>query len=246
MKDISDLNELKNIGLFAEGEYLVFGFKKTEKIVSALYLVTSLIKDNEPLKWEVRDEALELLSLMMNLNSTTETQKSGALQSFFLVSQKLKSLLNVGDNSGLISSMNSQLIFHEIDLLMEFLRAHSLQSMSKAGYILSDTFFSTDMKAPEVGLDSSGVSLTKRQHSFSPEANKTLRTEPPLKDKKDSRQTAIIELLKVKSDLTIKDFVKVITDCSEKTIQRELIELMEKGTVIKRGERRWSTYSLRA
>ena len=246
MKDIFDINNMKNIGLFSEGEYLVFAFKKTEKIVSALYLVTSLIKDNEPLKLEVRDEALELLSLMMSLNSTVETYKSGALQSFFLGSQKLKTLLNIADNASLISTMNARLIFNEIDLLMEFLKTHSLDSMSKAGYILSDTFFSTDMKAPEVEKGQGIESLSKRHSPLSPDFMKTLKTELPVKDKKNGRQTAIIDLLKKKSDLTIKDFVKVITDCSEKTIQRELMELMEKGAVIKRGERRWSTYSLRA
>ena len=105
---------------------------------------------------------------------------------------------------------------------------------------------STDMKAPEVEKGQGIESLSKRHSPLSPDFMKTLKTELPVKDKKNGRQTAIIDLLKKKSDLTIKDFVKVITDCSEKTIQRELMELMEKGAVIKRGERRWSTYSLRA
>jgi hypothetical protein len=43
----------------------------------------------------------------------------------------------------------------------------------------------------------------------------------------------------------MKDFVKVIPECSEKTIQRELLDLVGKGVLKKEGERRWSTYSLR-
>jgi len=50
--------------------------------------------------------------------------------------------------------------------------------------------------------------------------------------------------LKNQSNLTIKDFSKVITDCSEKTIQRELLDMVEKGIIKKEGERRWSKYSL--
>ena len=64
-------------------------------------------------------------------------------------------------------------------------------------------------------------------------------------EKKNSRQGSIISVLKTQSNLTIKDFVKVIKDCSEKTIQRDLIELVDKGIVKKEGERRWSRYSLK-
>ena len=68
--------------------------------------------------------------------------------------------------------------------------------------------------------------------------------EDPVKDKKDSRQARILTLLRAQSHLSIKDFAAVIPDCSEKTIQRELLELVEKGVIKKEGERRWSTYSL--
>ena len=64
------------------------------------------------------------------------------------------------------------------------------------------------------------------------------------KDVKESRKNSILAILKKDSNLTIKDFVKVISDCSEKTIQRELIALVEKGIIKRNGERRWSTYSL--
>jgi predicted HTH transcriptional regulator len=63
-------------------------------------------------------------------------------------------------------------------------------------------------------------------------------------DKKLQRQEVIISTLKNQSNLTIKDFSKVIKDCSEKTIQRELIDLVNRGVVKKDGERRWSRYSL--
>jgi len=44
--------------------------------------------------------------------------------------------------------------------------------------------------------------------------------------------------------LTIKDFTKNIKDCSEKTIQRELLAMVAKGVLKKEGERRWSKYFL--
>lgn len=65
-----------------------------------------------------------------------------------------------------------------------------------------------------------------------------------LKDIKDKRQNIIIALVKKHHTLTIKGFTSVIKDCSEKTIQRELLALVAKGVLKKEGERRWSTYSL--
>ena len=51
-------------------------------------------------------------------------------------------------------------------------------------------------------------------------------------------------MLKGGAKLTIKDFAKNIKDCSDKTIQRELISMVTSGVLKKEGERRWSKYFL--
>jgi hypothetical protein len=56
------------------------------------------------------------------------------------------------------------------------------------------------------------------------------------------RGAAILELVRRRKSVSIKDIAGVITDCSEKTIQRELALLIEQGLVRKVGERRWSVY----
>jgi DeoR/GlpR family transcriptional regulator of sugar metabolism len=58
------------------------------------------------------------------------------------------------------------------------------------------------------------------------------------------RATRIKTVLEALPEATIKDIAEVITDVSEKTIQRELNSLIEKGQVIRQGERRWSKYTL--
>jgi predicted HTH transcriptional regulator len=60
--------------------------------------------------------------------------------------------------------------------------------------------------------------------------------------KKTNRQNIIINLLKKRGGLTIKDIAEVIQNCSEKTIQRELADLIRQGLIKKVGERRWSQY----
>ena len=236
MKNI--YNNHKDIGLFNNGDYLVFSFKKTEKIVSAIYLVTSLLKDNEPMKWELREGGMSLLSILMTLNGPESVDKNRLLQSFFTSSIQMISFLNISFVSGLVSEMNSSILVHEITSLVDYLKHNSISQAHPSGFIISDSFFAVDHSAPSSQDSFKG-------HITAPKPNQTNKTnDVMIKDKKDTRKNAIVSLLKKDSKLTIKDFVKVIADCSEKTIQRELIDLVEKGIVKKEGERRWSTYSL--
>ncbi len=59
-----------------------------------------------------------------------------------------------------------------------------------------------------------------------------------------SRRNTILELLQNKPFITIKDAADTIKGCSTKTLQRELLSLVGEGILRKKGERRWSTYSL--
>ena len=62
--------------------------------------------------------------------------------------------------------------------------------------------------------------------------------------RKSERQEAIISVIRQKGELSIKDLTGVIKGCSEKTIQRELLVLVDLGVLNKVGERRWSRYAL--
>ena len=62
--------------------------------------------------------------------------------------------------------------------------------------------------------------------------------------KKNSRQSIIINILKRKKEIMIKDVSPLINGCSEKTIQRELSSMVDLGILKKIGEKRWSRYSL--
>ena len=71
-----------------------------------------------------------------------------------------------------------------------------------------------------------------------------------IKDKKDSvkkntRQEAILSIIKNKKEVMIKDISSQFNGYSDKTIQRELFGMVKDGILIKSGEKRWSRYSLR-
>jgi DNA-binding HxlR family transcriptional regulator len=59
-----------------------------------------------------------------------------------------------------------------------------------------------------------------------------------------NRKTSILNFIKENKEAQIKDILVHIGNCSEKTIQRELNELIKDGVLKKEGDRRWSKYSL--
>jgi hypothetical protein len=63
-------------------------------------------------------------------------------------------------------------------------------------------------------------------------------------DAQKDRRATILGMLQRKDRVTVRDVAHVIKDCSEKTLQRELLALVAQGVLVKEGERRWSTYRL--
>lgn len=244
----------KSLGFFSVEEYLLYVFKKTEKITAALYLVSGLLKDDEPMKWELRDHGMDLMSASFMASSNMPGDKSSVIQSLFTAALETISLLNVAKISNLISEMNHTLLVREIDGVVAMLRDRLAENAENAGYVLSESFFRTpDMFSTGFRMDHRPSSVPRdgasQGHGMVPGMSsqgktKTIEGHSTVQAKKDNRQEAIIAVLKGQSNLTIKDFSKVIKDCSEKTIQRELIDLVDRGVVKKEGERRWSRYSL--
>ena len=258
---IHDPIKWKSLGFFSAEEYLLYVFKKIEKITAALYLVSGLLKDEEPIKWELRDRGMDLLTSSFTASSTLPGDKNVVIQSLFTAALETISLLNVAKISNLVTDMNHRLLVREIDNILGLLRDRLAANAENAGYVLSDVFFktpnlfSTDFKSPGdmAGNQKSGqVSGNISTQNPKGHAGDIMASSKPVHKghadvqvKKTERQELIITALKGQSNLTIKDFTRIIKDCSEKTIQRELLAMVDGGLIKKEGERRWSRYSLK-
>lgn len=232
--------------------------EKIEKIAQAIYLVSNHLKDTEPLKWEMRKASIGFLMSVRSLGAGGESRDVPAdlvIDTLSSCSQELTSFLSLAVVAGLISRNNGNIIIAEIEKLLSVFEQVVDENTAKAGFVLSEKFFATDPElthqlAKKINKGQNIHFLLDKkipQKTKLPEDSiiKDNSQNPSIGDKKDSRQARIIALLKTQPNLTIKDFAKVINDCSEKTIQRELGDLVEKGIVKKEGERRWSTYSLK-
>lgn len=84
--------------------------KKSEKLVTALYLVTDLIGDNEPIKHGLRKNAVALLSSMNALSQLDVKDGVAELKVSLKAVTEIASLLHVAVTTGTVSQMNGELL----------------------------------------------------------------------------------------------------------------------------------------
>ncbi len=225
----------------------VFIYKKAERLAKVLHLITPAFSKSITLGNRVDAIAISLLdsaSLPPTLSRTTLSRE--------LLS--LSSLLSIAHSSKLLSDMNIEIITREAHILLQEISDYedpqlsleevpTLSSIAKSASRQSNTQQFTTHKNINTKNQTQNAQLKRVQ---------TIRTSKgQVKDKpkgqpiqiKD-RQSAVLSVIRSKGNVRIKDISTLVRGVSEKTIQRELIILIKSGLVIKRGERRWSTYSL--
>jgi hypothetical protein len=264
--------------------FSVFLNKKTEKLTTALYMVTSFLLDSEPLKWKLRQRAVDLFSGISDVRNSNTGEVENIYADYSFVVEEILSLLEVAVSSKLISEMNFSILKKEYSSLKTLIDSDEYSEKKTGRFIFSQDFFpkreelssytnghkqlikdnkqEPDVMATNVEADES-KGQTKSTMSLAPKTvsqgqkvvltntrpvkktSSRTRTLRDIKAGKTNRRDAVLKLFKKNKELTIKDISREISGCSEKTIQRELISLVLSGVLNKKGERRWSRYSLK-
>lgn len=208
---------------------------KVQKLTQAIYLVTSLITDSEPIKWRLREEALDILS-DMSLDyghHVSPLYQLPGLETVLLKVNHLLSFLDVSLAANFVSEMNLALLKKEYLTFKQLLEGKIREN--NVGQFL------------EISADTPNL-LSDRAKEGEKKPSEYLKINRlPHKNRdvaKDSRRSVILDFLKGKDWTSIKDITEAVDGCSAKTIQRELADLVQKGVLKKRGDRRWSRYLL--
>lgn len=257
--NVSDNKPLANMpNSLLERQVYEFANKKTEKLVTALYMVSDCMDTDDALKGKIRLLGVELLSDIYNLATLSPVEKHTYIPISLNHIYELLSFIEIAYTIGFISEMNTTILKKEFSVLASDLNAslakdkHFTFTLDEKMFDLSEQEFSTE-KA--VGLNHNGQqSIKDKKTSFnsisyinnkSPlqqfQSKKTNSYTTNLAERLD-RTNKIIALIKDKKEVTIKDISHVFKDCSEKTIQRELNSLVLKGQIKKTGAKRWSRY----
>lgn len=220
-------------------------FKKTEKIVSVIFYILSETKSSSVSETHIqliKDRALKTHELSLaTLTLQTHEQTEGLLNlQFGLVA--LESTLRIANMAKVLPPDIFVLFADQIDAVLRYINNHYLQT---GGVTIEEL---TEVMVPKVSQKPAGMSTNKstqtRQRRVTIPAGDISTDAYLVYSQLTDRADRIKTVLEAKPQATIKDIAKVITDVSEKTIQRELNSLIAKGQVIREGERRWSKYSV--
>lgn len=351
-----------------------FGYvvRKAEKLTTALYLVTDIMSEKEPMKWRARESAVDILSDITIASSLSISEKMSMLRNVMKKAEKVIAFLDVAQSAHLMSEMNASVMKREYLMLKDSIEGEWNNVYENSKSIFSDSFFevSRDLlpRYGEVANRSvnqetilpASSSPTKEHGTLVPKIENPIRESiRPLPDRgvasivksdrvfpatltdkrtsmsatpasvgvtqerplmnvtpttqtteirptsnssasaaggvglsansslnvpgvtgqmthiqevtprgrnefnatfereggghisasngveRNDRRKIILALIKQKPALTVRDIVRSIPNVSEKTIQRELFSMVSENILTKRGERRWSTYSLR-
>lgn len=259
------------INPFFEGNHLnVFLYRKAEKLASALYMVTNLIPEKEILRKLLRDKSINIFSEIMHLQKMSLTQhkmsrtddsiesRHNSLNSILSCIAEIISYLEILHSSGYISEMNFTILKREYIEFGELIKNRK-DDIAGGGMRLEKDFFDVPDLYKTYTLRHSSSKMksikdinrqtkdTAKNIKDTRQMQNTQNTKVHLKTAKvrhNSRRNIILELLQNKPFITIKDAENAIKECSAKTLQRELLSLVNEGILKKEGERRWSTYSL--
>lgn len=226
---------------------------KAEKLLSAVYLITEHIKDNDLIKDKVRISASQALTEMFQAGyQYDQALKRHSWRMSLLRLAETAAFLRVAETAGLISTMNTDLVLEELSKLSQ-----QIQSV-----VVVKGFNLSTQTEPIVPAPVSVASLfSDKPVSVERSKSAEIAVQIPKKDTpsvvKDisissvdkgneiiTRQQKITDILAEHGKLSIKHIARYIPGCSEKTVQRDLNKMIDLAQVVREGEKRWSVYML--
>jgi len=249
---------------------------RIQKITEAVYRVTELLQDKEPMKWVIREKSVSIFETLVSLKNNNFLEKNSQLEKIENLIDQLSALLCLFSESKTISSVNFDIIRDE------YVLAKSLISKQKQ----SQDFVKLNLPPAQASLPTGQTDLpainkkkTKNANGQSNGHNNTnrhsIRQEKPayrsgrlVENNDDSiaknnsikpikkktkkagntksiiRKNKILDIVKNKKEVSIGELSVMFKECSEKTIQRDLLEMVDRGILKKEGHKRWRKYMI--
>lgn len=222
MSDIKNKNSEEAYG---------YAIDMIQKLTTALYRVTDLFSDKEPLKWTLRESALSLHSKIMAINRRGPNNN---IVSVLEEIQVIISSLKIASVGTFISSINFEILIKEYDGLYNFIENQKEVILPEDKLIIKS--IGQDKGHPKMSFIKDNIKDRKVIAGNNNGNNGN--------NGNNERKEKIVNFLKENNNKNVSDIAGVLGGVSEKTIQRDLSELIKQGRVAGYGERRWRVYSI--
>ncbi len=227
-------NSLFKHGVLNKDLYNAYIVNKVQKISKASYLVTNYFDVREPLKWSIREMSLRIIQQSMSLSLSSLSHREKAVMDIVSSLQEMDMLMDTAHVAGFISSMNAEVIKRELKSLVSFIEEkHDMHYSTSSRLLLTPSYFKVDEVKSFIASPAPASSEKVEKSTVS----------SPAPDAQE-RKKKVLDIGRSLEVFSIKDVSSQIQDCSEKTIQRLLLDMVAEGLLIKEGERRWSKYKI--
>ncbi len=210
---------------------------KIQAITSALYRVTERMDSSEPLKWHLRENALrlsELCSLDQENLSFKEEQERDRLLS------EMTRMLKLASSLSYVSKINFDTLAREYTPLLSTKKVEPKNDSLSLEEARPQDVFVPRKEEKEVKKISEEKEIDVPKKDVSEEDGLIKKED---RETVTSRQKKILEHLEGTENSSISDLAVLFADSiSEKTIQRDLVDLMVHGLVRAEGDKRWRRY----
>jgi len=250
MDEIRDTSKADPIGRFFDKQNVrttPFGanqsadraYRRAERIVAALFLITNHISPNESLRTAVRNKALSILENTIALRHEMRSVNSGALSELRVSIRNLISLNSILAVSGFLSTQNAQAVSEALDDFGTFLTSAQNSPLSEMNQLSREGMIDLPNLIKDV-KDKRAI----RDRSLVVSDKNNATDDTPQSRELDVRKRAIVSILEKGGAFGIRDIASHLPEYSEKMIQRDLADLVDSAKVKKIGLKRWSRYSI--
>ena len=221
-------------------------YRRAERIVAGIILLTNHILVEDDLRRLSRRIALSLLAHLLELKDEMRSLSSGRMRELKVSIRHLISLVKMMVFSGFVSFQNAEVVTAALEELNTFITVSSRSSLSESLQLSKEDFM--DPHSPYKGHFKDIKDRARIRDNVSIKDMSVMPGARPLQSDGatvlSQKSEGILSVLKAGGELNMPDIAAHLTEYGEKTIQRELAVLVERGIVKRTGLKRWSKYSL--
>lgn len=245
---------------------------KIKKLTGALYRVTDLYSDKEPLKWSLRDRAMNIYTSLMSvmqihlskqdsknkisnlfrLEDTVPMQASVLFEEIVISINHIVHSLEIASTGAFVSDLNFDILRKEYLSLLSFLEGKKNDFIFEQKLLIEPTI---DSFKSFLNVEKKDINNTKGQKTPNSKGhylNKKMsvsntKRQKPTKTKSlnsTERKDKILNFLGKNGKKTVNEIAVNFNGISTKTIQRDLFDLVKNGDLMAEGEKRWRVYSV--
>lgn len=229
----------------------IFGYvtDRIQKLTAALYRVTDLLSDKEPIKWTLRDKALNLYDDLVSVKNTKD--KDGLLDNSLKNFTQIIASLELVSAGVCVSNLNFEILKREYLFLKNFVEGKKTDIAYDSNILSELEKFGSSAPAWKPSLRAGQTAARKELPEKSPinpvysAGSEVYIAAGSQEIDPQSRKGKVLDFLKNGPAKSVNEIAVIFNgEISEKSIQRDLLDLVKMGKISAIGDKRWRKYEV--